>query len=62
MEMLHRVVLGGCTLCMIWIILGSTLRDSHRVLSTTLLQFDYLFYEDRHVVVASLCWMDSPTF
>jgi hypothetical protein len=40
--------------------LGSTLRDSHRVLSTTLLHFDYLFYEDRHIVDTSLCWM-GPT-
>jgi hypothetical protein len=62
MGMSHRGVLGGFPLCIIWIILGSTLRDSHRVLSTTLLQFDYLFYEDRHVVDTSSCWMDSPTF
>jgi hypothetical protein len=62
MGMLHRGVLGGFPLCLMCILLGSTLRDSHKVLSMTLLQFDYLFYEVRHVVVASLCWMDSPAF
>jgi hypothetical protein len=41
MGMSHHVVLGGCPLCMIWIVLSCTLRDSHRVLSTILLQFDY---------------------
>jgi hypothetical protein len=62
MGMFPPGVLGGCPLCMIWIILGSTLRDSHRVLRSTLLQFNYLFYEVNHVVVVLLCWMDSPTF
>jgi hypothetical protein len=62
MKMLHHGVLGGFPLCMIWIILGSTLRDSHRILSMNLLEFDYLFYEVRHVVAASLCWMDSLAF
>jgi len=47
---------------MIWIILGSTLRNSHKFLSTTLLQFDYLFSEVSHVVGTSLCWMDSLAF
>jgi hypothetical protein len=31
-------------------------------LNMALLQFDYLYYEIGYVVVASLCWMDSPTF
>jgi hypothetical protein len=43
-------------------ILGCTLRDSRRVLNMALLQFDYLFNEFRHVVVASLSWMDNPAF
>jgi hypothetical protein len=50
MGMFHHGVLGGCPLCMICIILGSTLRDGHRVLSTTLLQFDYSFYEVRQLL------------
>jgi hypothetical protein len=47
---------------MIWIILASTLINSHRVLSTILWQSDYLFYEDRHVVDTSSCWMDGQLF
>jgi hypothetical protein len=42
--------------------LGSILINSHRVLSMILWQSGYLFYEDRHVVDTSSCWMDGPTF
>jgi hypothetical protein len=43
-------------------ILGCALRDSHRVLNMALLQFNYLYYEVRYVVVALLCWMNNPAF
>jgi hypothetical protein len=52
----------GFPLFIIWIIFGCALRDSHGVLSTTLLQFDYLYYDVEHVVATSLCWMDRPAF
>jgi hypothetical protein len=57
MGMLHRGVLGGCPLCMICIILGSTLRDSHRFLSTTLFQFNYLFYEGMLLLPHCVVWI-----
>jgi hypothetical protein len=63
MGMLHRGVYGMAIHCVCYgYFLGCALRDSHRVLNMALLQFDYLYYEVRYVVVASLCWMDSPTF
>jgi hypothetical protein len=53
MGMSHHVVLGGFPLYMIWIVSGSTLRDSHRVLRTILLQFNYCVMKSGMLLVPS---------
>jgi hypothetical protein len=62
MEMLHHGVLRWLPTVYDMDILGCALRDSRRVLNLALLQFDYLYYGVRYAFVASLCWMNNPTF
>jgi len=59
--MLHHGVLGGCPLCLIWVISGCTLRDSHIFLSMTSCN-SIIVLRIWEWYWTSLCWMHSPYF